>query len=382
VVEALVSRSLFPALERAVYLDTANDGLVPSGVRADTETFWRASAAGEPGYGEARAGAYERARDAVARLLRADRSLVAVMNSSSEALGSVAWGVPLDRDANVVIVNGDFPTVTYPWLRRARETGIEVRTARRTGAEAGSVEDDIERCIDRRTAFVSVSHVHFATGERLDLARLAAATAAQGALLAVDVAQSAGVVPLDVSRTPADVVVGHAAKWLLGETGAGFCYVSERVLERLDPPVPGWRSVADPWNIDGNRIELALDARRLEVSSVSYSARFELAAAIDFVLGIGVERALDHALRLGAELADGLRALGARVVTPSPAERRAGIVASAFARHAPEELVARLRDVDVHVSARGGLLRWSAHVYNDSRDVARALEHLAAIVHL
>ncbi|MBM3677829.1 MAG: aminotransferase class V-fold PLP-dependent enzyme, partial [Actinobacteria bacterium] len=153
---SLVSRSLFPALERATFLDTANDGLVPASVRAATETFWRESAAGEPGYGQARARAYEGVRDAVARLLSVERARVAVVNSSSEALGAVAWGIPLDRRSNVVVVQGDFPTATYAWRRRAEVEGIELRVVRTAGETA---EDAIERALDPRTAVVSVSRV-------------------------------------------------------------------------------------------------------------------------------------------------------------------------------------------------------------------------------
>jgi selenocysteine lyase/cysteine desulfurase len=379
VTEALVSRALFPALAHGLYLDTASDGLVPEPVREAAATFWRASAAGEPGSGEARSRVYEGARTVVARLLGADRSLVAVTNSASEALGRVAWGTPLPRGANVVVVDHDFPTVTYAWLRLAKEGRVELRTAP-AGSARSPVEEAVEPLIDARTAFVSLSHVHFATGERADLAALASLCHDRGALLAVDVAQSAGVVPLDVVGSGIDVAVGHAAKWLLGETGAGFCYVSERVLERLDPPAPGWRSTAAPWDLDGSRLELAPDARRLEVSSISYLSRFALAEGTAFLLGTGVERALVHALALGAELREGIARLGGTVETPLDEQRRAGIVSASFPGHEAGRLVEGLRAASVAASARGGLLRLSPHIYNDSDDLAGALARLQELV--
>ncbi|MBM3676535.1 MAG: aminotransferase class V-fold PLP-dependent enzyme, partial [Actinobacteria bacterium] len=141
---------------------------------------------------------------------------------------------------------------------------------------------------------------------------------------------------------------------------------------------PGWRSVADPWAIDGDRIDLAPDARRLEVSSISYPARFALGAAIDVVLEMGVERALEHALALGASLAERLRSLGAEVATPDEPGRRAGIVSCRFPGREPADVVERLRDAGVVVSARGGFVRWSAHVYNDGDDVAGRRRRRAA----
>ena len=85
---------------------------------------------------------------------------------------------------NVVSLDCDFPTVTYPWIRIATETGVEVRLVSPRA---------LVSAVDERTAVISVSHVQYATGHRFDLEELAELAHAHDALLAVDVAQSAGV---------------------------------------------------------------------------------------------------------------------------------------------------------------------------------------------
>jgi selenocysteine lyase/cysteine desulfurase len=380
VLASLAPRADFPALAETIYLDTANDGLVPLPVRTAAERFWRASAAGSPESGPVRAAAYERARDAVAHLLGADRATIAVTNSASEALGQVAWAFRPGAGANVVSIDVDFPTVTYPWLRLAADTGVEVRLLHAREAPEALSLDALADLVDERTAVVSVSHVQYATGARLDLARLAAVAHASGALLAVDVAQSAGVVPIDVAGTGVDIVVGHAGKWLCGETGAGFCYLRPGLAETVDPPILGWRSTVDPWDIDGSEIRRAPDARRLEVSSISYLARFVLAAAVEYLLELGIEAILAHDLRLAAVLAEGVEELGATVLTPRNDDERAGIVVARFPGRAATEIAAGLADAGVRVSSRLGGVRFATHLYNDESDVVRALERLERVL--
>jgi selenocysteine lyase/cysteine desulfurase len=377
---SLAPRSDFPALAHVVYLDTAGDGLVPAPVTEAGEAFRRASGVGLPGASELRADAYERPRDAVARLLGADRDEIAVTTSASEAFGQVAWGVRPRPGANVVSIDLDFPTVTYPWLRMHRELDLELRLVPAL-ADPGPVSiDAIAELVDERTAAISVSHVQYATGQRLDLAELAALAHEHGALLMVDAGQSAGAVPIDVRAAEVDVLVGHGGKWLCAETGAGFCYLRRELIERVEPVLAGWRSTEVPYDLDATRVLLAASARRLEVSSSSYAARFLLAASIDYLLGLSLDRILAHDLKLGGALIEGLDALGAEILTPRSATDRAGIVATRLPRIDAETAVRRLREHGVVASARLGAIRLSLHLYNDESDVARVVDALEAIV--
>src|SRR5262249_41361172 len=148
--------------------------------------------------------------------------------------------------------------------------------------------------------------------------------------LLVDVAQSAGVVPIDAPASGVDVLAGHSGKWLCGETGAGFCYLAPELVELVHPPILRWRGAAEPWELRGVAIRRADSARRLEISSVSYPARFVLAESTRYLLALGVHRVREHVLALSAVLREGLEQLGAELWTPAEDQRRAGIVAARF----------------------------------------------------
>jgi cysteine desulfurase/selenocysteine lyase len=305
---------------------------------------------------------------------------VAITTHATEALCQVAWWLRPGAGENVVSADFEFPSVTYPWLRVAKETGAEVRLAGALAEPASFSRDTIAARVDERTAAICVSHVQYATGHRVDPAGLAALARDAEALLVLDVTQSAGVVPLDVDVLDVDVLVTSGYKWLCSAPGAAICYLRRSVWERFDPPLVGWKSTEDPPAFDATRIPLADGARRLEYSTPAYAAGAALTAAIEYLLELGIERILAHDLRLAALLMDGLDRLGAAILTPRDEDRRAGIVIARFPGRDGAELAGRLADEDVVVSPRLGSVRFSLHMFNDESDVERALTALERVL--
>jgi Selenocysteine lyase len=80
---------------------------------------------------------------------------------------------------------------------------------------------------------LSVSWVGFVTGVVADLDRLGAACRARGIIFVVDGIQGVGAIPLDVGRTPVDLLACGAQKWLHGPWGSGLTYVAPAVMDRL-----------------------------------------------------------------------------------------------------------------------------------------------------
>lgn len=375
---ALAPRTDFPVLKELTYLNTGSIGLIPLPVQFEAQRIEREIAVrGTTWFDEeVEIGITRRAREAGARLLNVEASKVAVTSSATEALAQIAWAIRPGAGANVVSIDLEFPSVTYPWLRVAAETGAEVRLAQHRDDPASLSIDSIAALCDERTEAISVSHVQYSTGFRFDLAQLAELARGCGARLIVDVSQSAGQVPVDPAGIAALICTGY--KWLCGPFGAAVCWLSEELLEGPDPHFVGWRSAPDPYAMDARRLVLAPDARKLEFSTMSYGAAEALGAAIEYVLALGVEEIQRHDLALARELAEGLTRLGAVVQTPQDDAHRAGIVTAAFPGRDGERLAAALNAVGVIVSPRAGATRFSAHVFNDSDDVARALDAVEA----
>src|SRR5687767_2018080 len=113
----------------------------------------------------------EQARKLLADMLGARPEQVAFMRNTSDALSTVANGLTWREGDNLVTFRGEFPSNLYPWLRLRDAFGVEVRMC---DERNGRVDfDDLARLIDDRTRVVTISHVQFASGFRIDIERLA-----------------------------------------------------------------------------------------------------------------------------------------------------------------------------------------------------------------
>ncbi len=381
---ALVRRSDFPLTERAAYLNSAGLGLMAAPVIRQHETFAMDLAErGTLAYFDKLYEIKQAPRAASARLFGAPLDCVAIVTSVSEAISQIAWWLRPRAGRNVVSIDIDAPSVTYPWLRVAEETGAEIRLVNAIQDPAALSIEQIASLVDDNTAAICVSHVQWRTGHRFNLSELAALAHGHGALIVIDAMQSAGVVPLDVVASDVDVLVTGSYKWLCGFAGVGACYVRRDLIDRLRPILVGANSVdnlpADA-DIDGCTINLPKTAIRLEYGSSAHTARFIFAHAINYMLDIGIERLLGHTQRLNRTLAEGAKLMGGVVVTPLDKECRAGILTVRFPGRDPFVLAARLAERGVIVMARLGGLRFSPHAFNDDKDVESALSALEEVV--
>jgi cysteine desulfurase / selenocysteine lyase len=373
----------FPSLSELCYLNTASIGLMPVAARFTAEQFERQlSLYGTTWFDErTEVAALDWARAAAGALLNAPPEHVAITTSVSEALSQIAWSLRPEAGTNVVSIDLEFPSVVYPWMRVARETGAEVRLVRAAERPSSLSLETLAEFVDDDTAAICVSHVQYATGHRFDLDGLAKLAEGHDAWLIVDGSQSVGAVPIDLSHSRVDALVCAGYKWLCGPFGAAICYVGPRLQERLDPHFVGWKSSGDPYSMDASELRLARSPlAQMEFSTMAYGAGVALATAIEHVDEIGVPAIFAHNLELSAMLRRGLEDLGAEIVTPSEDERRSGIVTARFPGRDGEEVAGWLNGSDVIVSPRFGATRFSLHLFNTSDDVTVALEVLERVL--
>ena len=143
--------------------------------------------------------------------------------------------------------------------------------------------------------------MQFSNGYCVDLAALSAATRRTGAYLVVDAIQAVGQVPVDLRRTPVDVLACGGQKWLLSPWGSGFVYVRRDLIGELSPSVTGWMAFEgtdDLTRLTTYNDTLRGDARRFELITLPYQDFAGMNASLGLVLELGVERIQAHLRRL------------------------------------------------------------------------------------
>jgi cysteine desulfurase family protein len=116
-------------------------------------------------------------------------------------------------------------------LRALEKAGVIELT--RLASNDGYIDPDAVRsALTPKTALVALTHASNVLGTVQPIEAIAAIVRESGALLLVDAAQSAGVVPIDLKATPIDLLAFPGHKALYGPTGTGALYVGPRARPR------------------------------------------------------------------------------------------------------------------------------------------------------
>jgi len=376
---SLVPRDSYAALERCTYLNQAALGLIPNPAVEAMHAFMEQTARHGNLYLSDRQEAeiLDGVRSAGAELLGTTPVAVAIVGGASEGLGQVASLLEGDR-GTVVLVSTDFPSVTYPWLAAAQRQEIELRFVEDRADR--DLTDDLVDAIDPTTSVVAFGAVQYATGSQIEVGRVATRAHDVGARVVVDASQLAGAGLVDMTRWGADAVVTSGYKWLSSHGGVALLAAAPHLCDRL-PQIVGWKGTDNPFAFDARTLRLTKDARRFELSTMSYASVVGLESSMAILSSAGFDRIARHAANLAARLVGRVEGLGWRPFRPlGDPGASPHIVSLQHARHLPDVTAERLASEHrIICGGRGDGLRISLHAYNDESDVDRLAEALRAI---
>jgi selenocysteine lyase/cysteine desulfurase len=365
-------RDEFPIFATATYLNSCSQGALSHRVRDAVEGWlagWDENGAEWDFWVERN----EAFRAAIAGLLHAEPDDVAVTTSVSQGVSALVSALRLDGERNrIVLSEYEFPTVGQ--IAHAQELrGADVVHVRPD--EDGSIPAGrFAEAIDERTALVCCTTLSYRSGHRHDIAAIAEAAHAAGAIVLADSYQACGAVELDVRSLGADVVTGGTVKYLLGTAGLGFMWVRPDVREALVPTQTGWFADEDIFAMSIADYSPHASARRFDSGTPPVPALYAGVAGVSVVADAGVPAIEEHVASLVDRLAAGLDALGATVVTPRERARRGPLVC--IRSTDVESLVGALAAERIVVSSREDKLRVALHLYNVEEDVDTLLDVL------
>lgn len=359
----------FPSLAGKTYLNTAAEGVPPLAVGEALNQYFRDKQLGMDGR-EPHFAQWEAAKALVAEFYGLSAAEVSICSCSSEAYNLAAMALKLKDGDEVVINELDFPAGATPWL----QAGCPAK-AKLWRANGGALRvEDLVGLLSPKTRLVTVSLVSFFNGFRLRLDEVVAAVRKHSpAMVAVDVTQALGRIPLDLAG--ADLIVSSTHKWILASHGGGLVGVPKERAAEWTVPAGGWFNLEDAFG--PARFERAVSragAASFTVGMPNFPAVYAIRAALDYIRSVSVA-AIDQAARplVLACLAE-LAKLPVELLTPNEPEHVAGILA--FRHPQAEALHRHLHAQNIHVMSHAGRLRIALHGYNTMGDVERLLAEL------
>ena len=323
----------------------------------------------------------DRLRESAAAMLNCDRAEIAFVKNTSEGIATVAAGLDWKAGDRIVTTAVEYPANMYPWMDLARRLGLELVTVPEVDLPDGGRGVEVGRILEAaehpRTRLVALSHVEYASGQRLDIATVGRFCRGRAILFCVDAIQSMGVLPLDVRAMNIDYLSADGHKWLLGPEGAGVFYCRRELIATTRPLAIGWMNVIN--NQDYGHYDLTLkdDARRFECGTHNLPGLLAFKASLELLQSLGAAAIAERLKTLTDRLIAVLRDKGYDVVSPRAGESWSGIVSFTSRTHDHAAVARELRTKHrTEIALREGRMRVSPHLYNTAEQIDRLLANL------
>ncbi len=310
----------------------------------------------------------------LAPLIGADAKDICPQTNVSSALSKILMSLPeRARRTKIVLTEDDFPTIGFI-LKQAERLGYELvflpggERLADPEAWAPAFHDDVQ--------LVHVTQVYSNSSVLTPVEEIARRARSRGVFSVIDVAQSAGCVPLDLNHWAADFAIGTCLKYLCSGPGASFLWAHEDTAARCAPMDVGWFSHRHPFEFDIHHFDYAPGAGRYLGGTPSIAPFAGAGAAFEILGAHGVSEIYAHNQKLLARLTAALPQ-DAFLSTTRQGARGSGAIIKVRDYAAAETA---LKEAGVIHDARLGGLRVSFHLYNDESDVDALTETLSAFL--
>lgn len=359
-------RTYFPATQKYTYLNPAGGSPMPLQAANEGKRFYDEMLAGGDAYWDEWLERQEETRQKLARFINAEPEEVAFTQNTSHAMSLIAgmFG-PADE---VLTMHDEFPSSTFPWIHR----GYKLNFVKPVN---GIYQlRDIENAITSNTRILVTSYVQYNTGFRQDLEALGKLCKSKNIVFVINATQGMGSMPVDVKQFQADFLVFTGLKWTLAGYGVGGIFVNKKWFGKLTPPAAGWRSAKEPEAMNNQVLDIKNNAIAMELGSMNFPNIFALGGAIDLLNSIGKENIFNRIMELNDYLEMKLKELKLQIASVLNKEYRSGITIVKVPN--AKEIVKKLYQKKIFISARGEGIRISLHLFNNFEDIDVLIKEL------
>jgi selenocysteine lyase/cysteine desulfurase len=325
-------------------------------------------------------------RTLFARLINTDEpDRCVIIPSVSYGFANVANNLTLSENDEILVIDAQFPSNVYPWIRTAESSGATIKTVK-----APAILDQrgkhwnkaVTDHINDKTKLVACSHIHWTDGTKFDLKAIRNRATEVGALLVIDATQSLGALPFSVKDIQPDALIAAGYKSLMGPYSIGMAYYGPE----FDQGIP----IEENWM---NRFESHNFANldKYQKSYQPHALRYEVGEHSNFILVPMMIEALKRLLEWQPNqvekycnhiVSNALARLKDRGFFIEEAEYRAS---NLFGVRLPDALTMQavkdqFEKQRIHVSYRGDCIRVSPNVYNTEQELDYFAESLVALL--
>ncbi|WP_420566515.1 aminotransferase class V-fold PLP-dependent enzyme [Thalassobaculum sp.] len=236
---------------------------------------------------------YEGARETVRGFLgAASTSEIIFTRNTTEAINLVAssWGrANLQPGDEILITYMEHHSNIVPWQMLRDEKGLVLKALK--PGEGGAFDmAGFKELLTDRTKLVAICHVSNVLGTVVPVHEVTKLAHEAGATVLLDGSQAVQHIPVDVQDIGCDFYcfTGHK---LYGPSGIGVLYGKESVLDAM-PPYQGGGDMISSVTIE--KSEWADLPAKFEAGTPAIAQAIGLAAAIDYVNGVGLDRIAEH----------------------------------------------------------------------------------------
>lgn len=317
-------------------------------------------------------------KESISRLIGVPARDVILANSASYGLHLLADGIPWQKGDEIILMQNDFPADILPWLA-LEQRGVTVRQVK--VSECVLQPDELLANITEKTRLFCISHVHTFTGIILDIERFAGICKEKGIIFVLNITQSVGTMPVDLSRFPVDAAVSAGYKWLCGPYGTGFCWIKPELRDQLQLNRAYWPAVLCEEELkseDALTFKDLKSARKYDVFGTANFFNFvPFKASIDYFLDAGLENVRAYHDWLMDCLIAGLNTDQYDLISPKEGKQRSSLVVLSHKdKEKNERIFKGLTEQGIYTALWKSNLRIAPHVYNTQEEIKKVLNIL------